>query len=92
MSKIEKIINTDNKKIYGYRENEIVYLNELNSIPGSLSFYLFKDQGFTFTKLINKLIDFSKKKMKDKLENKYSFSSNALVNFGAGSKMNKYTK
>ena len=74
------------------KENEIVYLNELNSIPGSLSFYLFKDQGFTFTKLINKLIDFSKKKMKDKLENKYSFSSNALVNFGAGNKMNKYTK
>lgn len=73
-------------------KNERVFLNELNSIPGSLSFYLFKEQGISFEGLITKLIDFAKTKLKTKLENKFSYSSNALANFGKGSKMNKYTK
>lgn len=69
-----------------------IYLNELNSIPGSLAFYLFKEQGLSFEKIISKLIELAKTKLKSKLENKYSYSSNALANFGQGSKMNKYTK
>lgn len=73
------------------KQNKI-YLNELNSIPGSLAFYLFKDQGYTFEKLITRLIELAKTKMETKLSNKYSYSSNALANFGKGSKMNKYTK
>ena len=73
------------------KQNKI-YLNELNSIPGSLAFYLFKDQGYTFEKLITRLIELAKTKMETKLSNKYSYSSNALANFGKGSKKNKYTK
>lgn len=73
------------------KQNKI-YLNELNSIPGSLAFYLFKEQGYSFEKLITRLIEFAKTKMETKLSNKYSYSSNALANFGKGNKMNKYTK
>ncbi len=45
-------------------KNYEIYLNELNSIPGSLAFYLFKDK-FDFKNLLNRLIDIAKKeKMK----------------------------
>ena len=37
-------------------ENNKLYLNEINTIPGSLSFYLFDVGGITFTKLIDMLI------------------------------------
>lgn len=37
-------------------ENEILYLNEINTIPGSLSFYLFDVAHISFTKLIDILI------------------------------------
>lgn len=69
-----------------------IYLNELNSIPGSLAFYLFKEQGIDFKKLISKLIDLAKRKQRDKLKNKFSYQSNALENFGRGNKGNKYSQ
>lgn len=33
-----------------------IYLNELNSIPGSLAFYLFEPMGIKYTELLDKLI------------------------------------
>lgn len=74
------------------KQSETIYLNELNSIPGSLAFYLFKDQNISFETLINKLINLAKQKHASKISNKYSYSSGALANFGKGVKMNKYTK
>lgn len=38
-------------------KNEKLYLNEINSIPGSLAFYLFEDKGMSFKELINKILD-----------------------------------
>jgi len=35
---------------------EKIYLNELNSIPGSLAFYLFEPQGISYQKMLDKLI------------------------------------
>lgn len=69
-----------------------IFLNELNSIPGSLAFYLFKENGIDFSKLIEKLILLAKQKTKSKLSNRYSYVSTALANFGQGGKMNKYSK
>ena len=71
---------------------EKIYLNELNSIPGSLAFYLFKNQNLDFKRLLNKLIEIGKRKFLEKNSNKYSFESRALANFGSGIKTNKYTK
>lgn len=34
-----------------------LYLNEINSIPGSLAYYLFEIKGFSFFELITKLMD-----------------------------------
>ncbi len=38
-------------------ENNNVFINEANSIPGSLAHYLFKDKGIDFTSLLNMLIE-----------------------------------
>ncbi len=88
-------------KIFGCRgvvrvdflvQNEKVYLNELNSIPGSLAFYLFKEQGYDFAKLLNRLIDIAKKEYEEKKSNRFSYQSNALANFSKNKNINKYTK
>ena len=34
-----------------------LYLNEINSIPGSLAYYLFESKGMSFYELITRLID-----------------------------------
>ena len=73
-------------------KNGEIFLNELNSIPGSLAFYLFKNQGLDFKKLISKLIDIAKRKQNEKLKNKFSYQSRALENFGKGNKNNKYSQ
>lgn len=73
-------------------ETNQVYINELNSIPGSFSYYLFKDQGYNFKDFLNRLIDISKKEKNKKSCNRFSYESQALVNFGKANKMNKLNK
>lgn len=42
---------------YLYSQDEdIIYLNEINTIPGSMAFYLFEGLGITYTKLMEILI------------------------------------
>lgn len=62
-------------------ENKI-YLNEINTMPGSLAFYLWKEKGVSFQKLLDKLIDLGirRKNKKEKLTT--VFESNILENFG----------
>lgn len=63
-------------------EEEILYVNEINNIPGSLAFYLFEPLGITFTKLLDILIHSAilEKHKKNKLIT--SFKSNVLNNKG----------
>ncbi len=70
------------------KDEKHVYLNEINTMPGSLAFYLWKEKGMTFEKLLDKLIDLAveRKKAKEKLNT--TFESNILENFG-GSKGGK---
>ncbi len=70
------------------KDEKEVYLNEINTMPGSLSFYLWKEKGISFTKLLDKLIDLAieKKAKKEKLN--ATFESNILENFN-GSKGSK---
>ena len=39
------------------QERNTIYVNELNTIPGSLSFYLWEATGVSFTRLVDRLID-----------------------------------
>ena len=60
-------------------KNEKVYLNEINIIPGSLSFYLWKDT--KYKDLLASIIELGIKKYKNKSKKQTSFETNVLQNF-----------
>jgi len=55
-----------------------IYVNEPNTIPGSLSFHLWRATGITYTRLLDNLIDLSLKRAREEKEITYSFDSNIL--------------
>ncbi len=61
-------------------KNSKVYVNEPNIIPGSLSFYLWKETGKDYKTLLDDLITLSIKNYKNKKKKIYSFDSNILDN------------
>ena len=67
-----------------------VYLNELNTIPGSLSFYLWEPKGVKYTELLERMISLALKRYRKNSKISYSFDTNILSmggSFGAkGSK------
>lgn len=67
-----------------------VYVNEINTIPGSLSFYLWKNK-YEFFQLIDKLIDIAIVKHYKKSMYKYTYNSGILEQYKENS-INKYKK
>ncbi len=55
------------------------FVNEINTIPGSFSFYLWEHNGIKFPELVDKLIEFSFDVHKEKNNIMYSFPSNLLA-------------
>lgn len=58
-----------------------VYVNEINSIPGSLAFYLWNEVGIDFTKECDLMIENALKMYREKEKKTYSFDTNVLKNF-----------
>ncbi|HKL94042.1 MAG TPA: D-alanine--D-alanine ligase, partial [Clostridia bacterium] len=63
-----------------------VYLNEINTIPGSLSFYLFEPLGISYEKLLDIMIDSAVVHFEKKKQNSFEFKSSVLSNFAGGIK------
>jgi D-alanine-D-alanine ligase len=63
-----------------------VYVNELNTIPGSLSFYLFEPAGLPFPDLVDELIDLALDDHREKLRTTTVFASNLLALRASGAK------
>lgn len=84
VSRVDVMIDEDNGNIY---------VNEINTIPGSLSFYLWEATGIPFTKLIDKLMELAfARKRADELKT-FSFDNNIFAMGGAmGAKGSKGTK
>ena len=71
-------------------ETKKIYINEINTIPGSLAFYLWKEEGVDFSKLMNQLITLALDRERRRNQITTSFSSNILENMTkGGSKGNK---
>lgn len=69
---------------------ENVYFNEINTMPGSLSFYLWKASGVSFKKLVTELVRLAEEEWKAKNKQVTVFSSNILAGFtSSGSKGGK---
>ena len=64
-----------------------VYVNEINTVPGSLAFYLFSNTMKGFSKMLNKMIELSLKRFAEQTTFITRFDSGILTGFGAkGSK------
>lgn len=74
-------------------QSKEIFVNEINTIPGSLAFYLWEADGMKYTELLDKLISlaFSRKRKKDNLH--FEIETNILSQCGSfGSKGTKGSK
>ncbi|MCX8095056.1 MAG: D-alanine--D-alanine ligase [Caldisericia bacterium] len=60
-------------------DTEKVYINEINTLPGALSFYLWEASGISFDKLIDNLINLSIEIFEDKNKNITSIDTDILL-------------
>ncbi|HEX4837790.1 MAG TPA: D-alanine--D-alanine ligase family protein [Solirubrobacteraceae bacterium] len=65
---------------------ERVYVNELNTIPGSFSFYLWEPTGLPFTGLMDELIELALADHREQLRTTTVFATNLLAERAVGSK------
>lgn len=75
------------------KDTNEIYVNEVNTIPGSLSFHLWKATDLPYNKLLDELIELALKRNREDNNITYSFDSNILsgvsMNSLKGSKLNK---
>lgn len=69
-------------------EEEKVYVNEINTLPGSIAFYLWERKGYPFSKLIDEMIEIALKVHEEKNRNMYIYEADLFnkIHLG-GSKM-----
>jgi D-alanine-D-alanine ligase len=60
------------------RETQAVYLNEVNTLPGSMSFYLWQPLGLTPSQVVDNLIQLAIEAAEDKARTTFSYDSNLL--------------
>lgn len=69
VSRIDFMIDSDSDKIY---------FNEINTIPGSLAFYLWEESGLNYRELLTKLVKLTLKRKRKEESIAFSFDSNIL--------------
>ena len=69
LARLDFLVNADTRK---------VYFNEINTIPGSFSFYLWKESGLSFKELLLELIEFAIKEHQLKSRRIQSYETNLL--------------
>lgn len=70
-------------------KNKKIYINEINTLPGSISFYLWEGKGYPFNKLIDELINIAIKVYDEKKDNVYSYDADLFNRIQYGSKVKK---
>lgn len=78
-SRIDFLVDKDNK----------VYVNEINTLPGSIAFYLWEGKDYPIKKLINELLDIALKTHNEKNKNMYSYEANLFNRISYGSKVKR---
>ncbi|MDE5773968.1 MAG: D-alanine--D-alanine ligase [Muribaculaceae bacterium] len=61
-----------------------VYVNEINTIPGSLSFYLWEASGISFTELMDKLVQLAFKRKRETDRKTFTYDHNIFAMGGTG--------
>lgn len=78
ISRIDFMIDKDTNELY---------VNEINTLPGALSFYLWEASGVTFTEEMDELIELAFKRQRQRENITYSYSQNILA-MTKGKKLN----
>lgn len=95
----EKIIKESALKVFKYMDmkgvvridfmidmdNGKVYLNEINTIPGSFAFYLFEPAGLKYKQMIDRLVDIAFRRLEEKKRSNFAYDSSILQKVGKGS-------
>jgi D-alanine-D-alanine ligase len=76
VSRVDVIVDADTDKIY---------VNEINTIPGSLSFYLWEATGISFSQLMDKLVQLALKRNRERANKTVTYSKN-IFSLGGGCK------
>lgn len=82
VSRVDVIMDADNGNIY---------VNEINTIPGSLSFYLWEATGLSFDKLMDRLVKLALKRQRQREMKVVSYDQN-IFSLGGGVKGAKGAK
>lgn len=67
------------------RSNGEIYVNEINTIPGSLSFYLWEATGIRFDQLMDRLVELALKRKRESANKTVSYDQN-IFSMGGGVK------
>ena len=70
-------------------QNDVLFVNEPNTIPGSLAFYLWKACGISFPQLVEKMVEDALRAHADKNTSVFAFDSQILQKVTAGAKGTK---
>ena len=81
--RIDYLVDTDTGKVYA---------NEINTIPGSLSFYLWEASGLGYTDMIDKLISLAFRRQRNRDNLTFTISTNILSDVSFGTKGAKGSK
>ena len=74
------------------RISEQLYITEINTIPGSLAFYLWENAGVPYCDLIDDMIRYAEKAYNDKNAASYAYTSDILKSVSFGTKGAKGSK
>ena len=66
------------------RATSKVYITEINTIPGSLAFYLWENKGVKYRQLIDRMVACAQKAHEDKTLRNYAFTSDILKSVSLG--------
>ena len=70
---------------YMLDKEDNLYINEINTIPGSFAFYLWEPLGKSYQSLIDELIEIAFLANKDKKQNNFAFDSEIISGFARNS-------
>ena len=71
------------------RSNGQLFVNEINTIPGSFAYYLWEPSGISFGELVDKLVAVAEQQKREKKKSQFAFDSKVLQNVAAGMKIAK---
>lgn len=57
---------------------DVVYLNEINTMPGSLAFYLWQESGLSMTDLVHRLVELAREAYAEKRRSSYDYRTDLI--------------